>query len=284
MKTTPKIPLLLLASLLALLLAACATPTPAPTGAPTTANAPEPTAPVAPSATLAVIDEPGTPTAPADPALPPAVTLDVTGIAQAYTLEIVPAVPETGGPWWEAMPEYTRLTMQGYPVAKHVRQAQVFVYPVAGLAVNQAAAKAVADLQALLDSRQVGETLPALPLINEAQAFHAQVQFLDFANLSGVRYLTTYGQAAVPISNRALFYTFQGLTNDGKYYIAVVLPANSPELPADEALPAEQRADFVEKYPAYRAETVALLDAQSAAAFTPDLSLLDALVESIAIQ
>jgi len=280
MKTTPKIPLLLLASLLALLLAACTTPTPAPTAA----NAPEPTAPVDPSATLAVTDELPAPTAPADPAQPPAVTLDLTGVAQAYTLEIVPAVPETGGSWWEAMPEHTRLTMQGYPVAKHVRQAQVFVYPVAGLAVNQAAAKAVADLQALLDSRQVGETLPALPLINEAQAFHAQVQFLDFANLSGVRYLTTYGQAAVPISNRALFYTFQGLTADGKYYIAAVLPANLPDLPADEAMPADQRAGFVEKYPAYRAETVALLDAQPAATFTPDLSLLDALVESIAVQ
>lgn len=289
MKTINKIPLLLLASLLSLLLAACTTPTAAPGGT----SEPESTAPAAPTATLPEPVEvantplPTTPVEPpaADPGLTsPSITLDLNGIADNFTLETVPAVPETGGPWWEAMPEHTRLSLQGYPVAKHVRQAQIFIYPVTDLAVNKAAAQAAADLQALLDSRQVGETLPALPLSNEAQAFHAQVAFLDFANLSGVRYLTTYGQAAAPVSNRALFYTFQGLTADGKYYVAAVLPANLPDLPADEALPADQRAGFVEKYPAYRVETVALLDSQPASAFTPDLSALDALVESLAIQ
>lgn len=40
----------------------------------------------------------------------------------------------------------------------------------------------------------------------------------------GIRYLTQFGQAAGLITNPELFYTFQGLTDDGAYYVAAVFP------------------------------------------------------------
>ena len=45
---------------------------------------------------------------------------------------------------------------------------------------------------------------------------HSQVQYLDFKNGTGVRYLTQFDQGILPINNYELVYTYQGLTSDGK--------------------------------------------------------------------
>jgi hypothetical protein len=43
-------------------------------------------------------------------------------------------------------------------------------------------------------------------------------------------------------------------------------------------------ANFIEDFPGYLAETVAMLDQQPPSAYTPDLSLLDAMMQSIEIK
>jgi hypothetical protein len=217
---------------------------------------------------------------------PPAVTVDVSGVAQEVTSQVVEAVPSGADrPRWEAMPQYTLLTLQGYPTPDHLLKTQIFVYPVEGLSVNETAGGVVGSLQALLQSQDAGDSMPYLPLYNAGQVMHAQVAFLDFKNGKGVRYLTQFDQAPLPINNYELHYTFQGLTSDGAYYVAAVLPVNLPELPADGSVDLNNPPqNFVEDFPTYLSDTVDMLDGQPASAFTPDLGLLDAMIGSLEIK
>ena len=125
--------------------------------------------------------------------------------------------------------------------------------------------------------------MPFLPLFNAQQVMHAQVQYLDFKNGNGVRFLTQFDQAPLPINNFELIYTFQGLTRDGKYYIAAVLPVTHPDLPANNQVAAQQASELND-FPAYLAKTVTWLDQQPAGSFTPDLAKLDALIQSIEVK
>jgi hypothetical protein len=36
-----------------------------------------------------------------------------------------------------------------------------------------------------------------------------------------MRFITMYGQSVNTVSNQELFYTFQGMTNDQRYYVSV---------------------------------------------------------------
>jgi len=236
-------------------------------------------------ATAAVQD-----TATAQPTQTPAgaageLSMDLSGIAQGMTIETVAAVPTSQDiPWWSAAPEYRLVTLQGYPVADHLMKAQIFIYPAEELAkANENAGQVSADLQTVLQSQQPGNVMPFLPLYNAAQVMHAQVQYLNFQNGSGVRYLTQFDQAILPINNYELIYTFQGLSSDGKYYIAAVLPINHPELPATQQV-SEQQISEMNDFPAYLAKTVAWLEEQPGNSFTPDLAKLDALIQSIVVK
>lgn len=83
-----------------------------------------------------------------------------------------------------------------------------------------------------------------------------------------MRYLTQNAQAVMPINNKNLFYTFQGLTSDGKYYVAAVMPLNYPGLPADSRVspyPPEVSSD----YNGYIAGMEKAFNAAPDGAFTP---------------
>jgi hypothetical protein len=260
---------------LVLILSACNVPANAPSPVPVEL----PTDPVPTDVlTQAPVDESGQDSI--------SVTVNIEGVAQGFTSQVVTAVsPDSDGPWWGAMPQYTLLTLQGYPIANHLMKARIFVFPVAGLGVNENAAGIAESLQALLQSQQAGDTMPYLPLYNAVQVMHTQVAYLDFKNGRGVRYLTQFDQAPLPINNYELHYTFQGLTGDGKYYVAAVLPVNLPGLPADANVDLDNPpANFMEDFPKYLSDTVEMLSGQPASAFTPDLSGLDAMMASLEIK
>lgn len=213
------------------------------------------------------------------------VSIDLNGVAQSYTSQVIAAVsPDADAPYWEVMPQYEVLTLSGYPVSSHLMTPQIYIYPVADLArTNEAAGKIAADLQTLLEKRLADTTLPFLPLLNASQVMHAQVSYLDFKNGSGVRFVTQFDQAPLPINNHELIYTFQGLTRDGQFYIAAVFPLNLASLPVDEKISGQEPAEFINDFPKYLQNVVGTLDQQQASNFTPDLSALDALIQSIEI-
>ena len=207
-------------------------------------------------------------------------TLNLSGVAQNVTVEIV-SMPTFS--WWEDAPLYRRATLQGYPVTGHWYKPRIYIYPAADLVSASVDAANIADnLQALLQTQKAGDKLPFLPLITDVQVMHAQVQYLDFKSGKGVRFLTQYNNGLSPVNNHDLIYTFQGLTSDGKYYVAVVLPLTNPDLPADSL--SGGNIGMGKNYLNYVANTVSLLNGQPAGRFMPDLAKLDALVQSIEVK
>ena len=80
-----------------------------------------------------------------------------------------------------------------------------------------------------------------------------------------------------------LFYTFQGLTGDGAYYIAAQFPVQSSVLPASEPMNTEQYNAFVASFDVYLADVTAQLNAAPAQSFSPDLTVLDNVFASMSI-
>jgi hypothetical protein len=268
------------AALLVILLAACAPAEQVVTPFSTPPSAIEPV--LQPTATEA------TQTEVTEPADAQAVTysIDFSAVAQNATTETVAAVEQSpDGPWWEAMPEYISVMLEGYPISEHQMKPQIFIYPVEGLAsYNEEAGIRTEDLRALLSSHEVGDAIPLLPLYNSAQVIHPQVKFLDFQNGQGVRYLTQYNQGVTPINNNELFYTFQGLTSDGKYYVSAILPVNYPGLPDDENVLPESPEQFVSEFSTYLAEIIKTFDEALSGTFTPDLAALDEMMMSLEVK
>lgn len=213
------------------------------------------------------------------------ITLDYPVVAQDVTVETVAAqTASEGGPFWDGAPAYRLLTLQGYPVTSHLRKPQIFIFLVADLAsANETMGKYAAELKTLLQTRQAGNQLPFLPLSNEGQLIRARMEFVDFKGGQGVHFLTQLAQGMIPINNNELIFVFQGLTSDGKYYIAAILPVTNSELPADATMNEEQIQAFND-YPVYRSSMVNLLNQQPAGSFTPDLRTLDALIRSIEVK
>ncbi|MGD2079067.1 MAG: hypothetical protein PVH18_11840, partial [Chloroflexota bacterium] len=142
----------------------------------------------------------------------------------------------------------------------------------------------VNNLQELLVKKpdlSASNPLPFLPLFNAQAMFTAQGQYLNFANGSGIRYLTQFGQAASPINNQELVYTFQGLTDDGAYYVAAVFPVAQSELPGD--MPSADTS-FPNGFEAYIQGVNDALATAVSDSFTPALDNLDNMVSTITIQ
>ena len=137
------------------------------------------------------------------------------------------------------------------------------------------------------------DQLPAVPFFNAAQVFPSNIQTISFQNGSGVRFLTEYAQYAASANNQDLFYHFQGFSDDGEYYIIAILPTTMPLLAetsdGDAALPSGgiPYSYFVEgsNFDAqeYYARVTDLLNATSPESFTPSLSQLDALIQSMQV-
>ncbi len=207
------------------------------------------------------------------------------------TGQVIPAVPVSDGPAMgggapahlrfafdeDVLPEYTAPTLR-----------QVLIYPVSELrSLDIEIGKEIDALAALIAERPatISGTIPLLPPMGAMQVFHAQARYLDFANGAGVRFVSKYAQDASPVTNQDAFYTFQGLTADGLYYISFFHPISTTVLPnsVDETEAATDYNAFAENYTRYMSETVQALDAAAPGDFTPDLAQLDAFVQSIVI-
>jgi hypothetical protein len=145
----------------------------------------------------------------------------------------------------------------------------------------------VATLQALIGGGATSDAaLPFLPTIPAAQVFRAQYRVLPFLSGGGIRYMAIYAQYSAPVNNHDLFYTYQGLTSDGKYWVSAILPINNPVLPANADNPPGGMTweQFSNNYAAYSADMADQLNSQTLDSFTPTLTALEALVSSIRIQ
>ena len=188
----------------------------------------------------------------------------------------------------ETYPTNFEFTFNNYAIADHFHTPKIIVYPVDEYrAISSTASDRIDALQLALLNRPGGgpiSNLPFLPMWPAAQMFSAQVGYFDFQNGSGIRYLTMYGQAIYPVDNQNLIYTFQGLTDDGRFYIAAILPVIHPELPNDgSVLMEDDYMAFEANWDNYINETINWLNAQDPESFFPSLSLLDAMMASFKV-
>ena len=188
--------------------------------------------------------------------------------------------------WPGPAPEYYRFDFQGYPLTQPWVAPQLLVYPIQEYAaVNPPAGEIAAKLDSVLRVVEVSlDSQPYLPMWNAAQVFYARPQVINFQNGKGIRYLTCYAQSFVRIDKSCLFYTFQGLTSDNRYYISAILPVDLPALYSSDAN-SKFNAIMADPstYQQYVTEMAQLLASVSAADFTPDLNNLDNLVKSLTV-
>jgi hypothetical protein len=200
------------------------------------------------------------------------------------------AVPEEAGgpdvPPWVVHPAHVEVFLEGYALDATFHDPYVRVYPVQAYKdINEPVGSVIERLETLLVNlpEPPPEELPFLPPFNAGQMFTAQAQYVPFPDGVGVRYLTQYSQAFMPVNNHELIYTFQGLTDDAAYYVSAVLPVSAPVLPDAMEMPVNQEA-FIEVFEEYIAGVTADLDGLPDSDFTPTLAQLDALVSSITIE
>lgn len=174
----------------------------------------------------------------------------------------------------------------------YMEQAQVYVAPVQEYeTAADFAPGIIADLYRLNDSiNNFSDCVPELPLneffhVCDHQQFNSNLSQLDFQNGSGVRFVSVYGiQDMAPVDNENLVYVFQGLTNDGKYYIKAVVRLLHSQLPEIGEIPADvyTAADIgiVERY----FEDFEQLLNQNETDFAPTLDWIDAFLGSLRVE
>jgi hypothetical protein len=118
-------------------------------------------------------------------------------------------------------------------------------------------------------------------IFNAGQMFLSKVAYLQFQNGRGVRFLTQYGQAISPIGWPMMFYSFQGFTDDGVYYISAMLPVTHPSLPHPDDVTLDEA--FMNNFETYRDELEIQLNGEQDSTFMPSLILLDEFVESLLV-
>ncbi|HZW04982.1 MAG TPA: hypothetical protein VFF68_13700 [Anaerolineaceae bacterium] len=238
--------------------------------------------------------------------IPPALAANTEAVTQA-ALEPSPDIM-----YVDTNPAHLRIRLreyaggQAYQLPYPLPAAQIAVFSTEGFAVYGAEQPTgyTAQLQALQDLLQAGlapdvcsrtvsdreptETgnfLPFLPWLNSAQVFCAQPEIIEFEGGQGVRYLTYFSQGLNPWLDTELFYTFQGVTDDGELYVSAVLPVRSgllpvepPELSLNCMDPSEQEA-----CKASLNEQLQQLNGQAGEAFNPTLAELDGVIRSLVV-
>ena len=206
-------------------------------------------------------------------------------IASGITGEMVPSSTGPDVPDFGLEPEHIQINFNGYTLTDTFHEAEIMIYPVDEYArLNPDVGKIVGELRQVMtmqpDPASI-DHLPFLPIWPAAQYMQAQIRYLSFHNGTGMRYLTQFGQDLYPVNNESMFYTYQGLTQDGQYYLAAVFPASHPALPPADSIELNQA--FSDNFEKYILDTESLLNTQEPDSYTPDLSLLDELIHSLEI-
>jgi len=144
-------------------------------------------------------------------------------------------------------------------------QPRVAIYPVDGFGATHYESERV-KLAGLIASRPdlaVQYELPYLPPAGITPRFHAQEAYVSFETGSGLRYLTSFN-----IDGTDVFYTFQGLTADGEYYVSATFPASTGTLLSGSLT---------------TGQIVSRLNGADASSVTPELARLDALMASLSV-
>ena len=126
-----------------------------------------------------------------------------------------------------------------------------------------------------------GDPLPFMPDIPAAQVIRARAQYVDTPQVAGITYVTAFRQDISPFASGDFWYTFQGLSADGSWYVAADFVVDASMFPEEVTAKDAERIADAERYSAYLEDSVQALNEAAADDFTPPLTAIDALVQSI---
>ena len=187
-------------------------------------------------------------------------------------------------------PSHIKITLQGYVVSTGLQAEVAVLKSDDAIKYNDQYKNTISTLQNLnwIATQPIPEAL--------SLGFRGVPQIIDFKNGHGIRFLAQINQGPVPINNQGLFYYFQGVTNDGAYFVEAILPAHASFLAMDGSSdPSAVPQDGIpfpgftnpnassEDIQAYYEAISAKIDAAGPDAFFPLLSEFDALIQSIQI-
>jgi hypothetical protein len=203
-------------------------------------------------------------------------------LADDITAGVNPGLYDENSLMW-SYPEHRSYLFNGWVLSDGFHQPRIQIYNVADFrAINENVAASFDALEGALAADPLnGDDLRVSNLFNAGQLYYSNAKALRFQNGYGARWLSQYGQAYYPVGWPNLFYTFQGFTDDGQYYISIIFPVNHPDLPATNTITID--AAFAENYLDYAAGIQAQLDAETDNSFLPSLVLLDQLVTSLLV-
>jgi len=125
--------------------------------------------------------------------------------------------------------------------------------------------------------------VPDVPANNAGHSIVSRFQYLEFRSGSGILFLTQYSQEMEPnpVNNEELTLDFQGITKDGRYYVAARLAITHPSLPrgidSTDDIVRDEQYDYLR-----RGEKE--LEGFSEESFQPSLRSLKALLSSIYVE
>jgi hypothetical protein len=209
------------------------------------------------------------------------------GFATGAHGEKIPRVDEGSGAPWDVAPQHIVVTFDGFVLGDRFHQPQIFIYPVDEFAsMNAGAATIIEELRTVLGDSgpNLPDRLPHLPIFNAEQLFYAKAQKIDFGSGRGIRYITQYSQSFAQVNNNEMFYSFQGITSDGKYYVAATLPITTPLVDTMTAPNFSDPSFTPDQYSEYLDGAAKTLSSLSALFYAPSLDVYDQLIFSIVIK
>jgi hypothetical protein len=208
------------------------------------------------------------------------VTVIPGSLAKTIHVKVIPRAANNHDepPFMNGEPEHFRVQFDNDTLSDYSNfgERQLLVYPLAHYGAlfkgkeKTAFDKDIAQLQAVIAKKSDGgmKHLPILPAVESSQVFHSHVKHLLFKKGKGVAFLSCYAQDDTPINNGDFFYTYQGLSDDGKYYVSLFVPVQAKSLPKD--MPSKKATTFLNNLPSN--------------GFTPNLDEIDKMIQTISIK
>lgn len=214
-----------------------------------------------------------------------------TALRAQASASIIPAEPLDFG--WPG-PEHVRFLFPGYlENKKWKRKAEISIFRKSDfLTQSPGFEEDFRRLKAVMTRTPSSERQPRISFLPDdvTEMFQSRVTVLHSpSEITGVRFLTVYGQEETEVSNARLEYVYLGLNQDDRFYIAAHLPVVVPETYHDQwtrafgELAWDGPNSTAPGYPSYLTQVKAILERLREDEFEPDLRHLDALVRSVTI-
>lgn len=184
---------------------------------------------------------------------------------------------------WEYAPMHLALEMQNPKGFIHLVPVDAYV-PMGEFAQNM-----IRDLQLTVDNKPAVAAwgcIPTWAFPCEHQEMHANVYYLDFQNGSGIRSVTAFQpQDISAINNQTIAYYFNGLSEDGLFYVYALFEIRHSALSENDwNIPQEIYTDLTgEKMKAYIIQNAETLESKPDG-YQPSLEKLDVILQSLRVE